>query len=103
MADIERELAISSIGEHTEVIGVEALRLLREKAAALDFLMRMAVEGGRIVSSGDLTTFQIAEAQACKRFFVGPGGGLGWAILPWELTTHNDRNREQEYFANKMK
>lgn len=65
---------------------------------ALTFLIRAASEG-RIVSSGDLNEFQIAEAQSMDRFFVEPGGGLGWAILPWSLTTAKDRMREADYFS----
>ncbi len=48
---------------------------------------------GRIVSSNDLTQHQIAEAQATGRWFVAPNG-LGWALLPWNLTTDKDRQRE---------
>jgi hypothetical protein len=64
---------------------------------ALEFLKRC--NGHRIVSSGDLTTLQIAEAQARKLWYVEPGGGFGWALLPWELTTDKDRQRERRYFT----
>lgn len=60
---------------------------------ALTFLKRAADGEHRIVSSGDLTTFQIAEAQSQGRFYVEPGGGLGWALLPWHLTTDKDQQR----------
>lgn len=62
---------------------------------ALEFLKRAGTDG-RIVSSGDLTTLQIAEAQACKRFYVEPGGGLGWALMPWEVATLKDVTRHAE-------
>lgn len=64
---------------------------------ALKFLLSMGE--GRIVSSGDLTRLQIAEAQARGRFYVEPGGGLGWAVVPWDLTTAKDRKREADYFS----
>ncbi len=67
---------------------------------ALEFLKRAAFNQHRIVSSGDLTTMQITEAQARGLFYVEPGGGLGWALVPWELTTPKDRKREEEYFAS---
>jgi hypothetical protein len=61
---------------------------------ALAFL-KMASDGkGRIVSSGDLTVIEIAQARACGRFFVEPGGGLGWALIPWEVSTEKDHHRE---------
>lgn len=47
----------------------------------------------RIVSSGDLTVLQIAEAQACGRFYVHEPTGYGWAALPWFLTTEKDELR----------
>lgn len=61
---------------------------------ALEFLKRAAYGKHRIVSSGDLTTLQIAEAQACDRFFVDTDTGLGWALLPWELSAQKDKMRE---------
>lgn len=73
--------------------------LLKEKSEMLAFLKRAADGKHRIVSSGDLTTPQIYEAQASKRFYIEPGGGLGWALLPWELTTKKDREREADYFS----
>ncbi len=61
---------------------------------ALAFLRRAADGQHRIVSSGDLTTLQIAEARATGRFYVEPGGGLGWALLPWNFSTDKDKQRE---------
>ena len=61
---------------------------------ALEFLKRASDGKHRIVSSGDLTHHQIAVAQANKQFYVEPGGGLGWALLPWEVTTYKDRAHE---------
>lgn len=85
-----------------------AERALAEPAGALpvadgafEFLKRAADGEHRIVSSGDLTEIQIAEAQACGRFYVEPGGGLGWALLPWSLTTTKDRDREALYLVGK--
>ena len=51
----------------------------------------------RLVSSGDLTTHQISEAQANGTFWVDEPTGLGFALVPWELTTNKDRARELEY------
>jgi len=48
---------------------------------------------GRIVSASDLTVHQICEAQVYKRWFV-TDDGLGFAVLPWNLTTDMDRARE---------
>jgi hypothetical protein len=68
------------------------------KETAEDFLVRAASTGGRVVSSNDLNEFQIAEARREFKFFVTEGG-LGFAILPWELTTDKDRKREADYFG----
>lgn len=65
--------------------------------SAETFLRQCAENGGRIVSSGDLTEMQISEAQANDRFYVDEETGLGWAILPWDLTTEKDLAREIEY------
>jgi hypothetical protein len=62
---------------------------------ALEFLYRAADGKHRIVSTGDLHEMQIAEARTEGRMFVEPGGGLGWVLLPWELTTSKDKEREQ--------
>lgn len=48
---------------------------------------------GRIVSSSHLTPHQVAEAQSLGRWFV-TSSGLGFANLPWALTTDMDRARE---------
>ena len=80
----------------------ECARLRAELAEAekraeemLAFLKRSADGKHRIVSSGDLTTIQQADAQADRRFYVEPGGGLGWALLPWHLRTPKDKEREE--------
>ena len=65
---------------------------------AIEFLRRTS-EGHRIVSSNDLNHHQIVEAQARKLFFVDGETGFGWALLPWELTTDKDREREADYFS----
>lgn len=67
--------------------------------SALDFLKRGASGEYRIVASGDLTTMQITEAQSRGLLYVEPGGGIGWALVPWDLTTPKDRKREAEYFS----
>lgn len=64
----------------------------------LDF-MKKFVDGHRIVSTGDLSLMQIAEAKKENRFFVDEESSLGWVALPWELTTHNDRDRETKYLV----
>lgn len=61
---------------------------------AVKFLKRAADGKHRIVSSGDLTLLQIAEARAANLFYVEPSCVFGWALLPWELTTDKDRQRE---------
>jgi len=66
---------------------------------ALEFLKRAADGKHRIVSSGDLHVMQISEAQANKLFFVDDQTGLGWALVPWELTTAKDRHRESGFFT----
>ncbi len=68
---------------------------------ALEFLKRAADGKHRIVSSGDLHAMQISEAQAEKKFFVDEETGLGWALVPWELTTAKDRHREEDFFSRK--
>lgn len=65
---------------------------------AIEFLKRSADGKHRIVSSGDLHVMQISEAQANKLFFVDDETGLGWALVPWELTTAKDRSREEGFF-----
>lgn len=61
--------------------------------SSLEFLLRF-VNGYRIVSTGDLTVEQIAEARNEDRLFVDEGTQLGWVALPWELSTIKDKRRE---------
>lgn len=62
---------------------------------ALKFLQRCGgLPAGRIVCSSDLTVHQIAEARVENRFYVDPEG-FGYALLPWELTTEKDVERER--------
>jgi hypothetical protein len=68
------------------------------KETAEDFLLRSSNLNGRIVNSDDLSDLQISEARKEFRFFVTEQG-LGFAILPWELTTRKDRKREADYFS----
>ena len=62
--------------------------------ALLAFLKRAAAGEGRVVSSGDLLRVQIVEAQATDRFYVDESSSLGWALVPWELTTEKDEARQ---------
>lgn len=65
---------------------------------ALEFL-KLASDGKhRIVSSGDLTELQIATCRMRGHFYAEPGGGLGWALVPWELSTQKDDMREAGLF-----
>lgn len=66
----------------------------KNEGEMLSFLRRSTTGKFRIVSSGDLTALQIAEAQAEGRFYVEPGGGLGWALVPWDIATGRDAIRE---------
>ena len=61
---------------------------------ALAFIKKF-VDGYRIVSTGDLTDFQISNAQVEDRMYVEPNGGLGWVALTWDLTTLKDKQREE--------
>ncbi len=63
-----------------------------------DFLM-LSTNEMRIVSSGDMTELQISESRQANRFFVDEETGLGFAAIPWELTTSKDRKREAGYFS----
>lgn len=69
---------------------------------AIEFLKR-AANGHRIVSSGYLNELQMCEARREGKWFVDEETGLGFALLPWELTTEKDRKREQSYFAAHVK
>lgn len=68
---------------------------------AIEFLRHAASDTNpcRIVSTNDLDVFQIGEARAQKRMFVDEETGLGWVMLPWDLTTGRDRKREAYYFS----
>lgn len=66
---------------------------------ALKFLGRAAIENSRIVSSCDLHEIAISEFQAQGRFYIDPESGLGWALVPWEISTKKDRAREADYFS----
>jgi hypothetical protein len=52
-------------------------RTLEEQALA--FLYKLAEGGGAIVSSNNCSEMEIANAQACGRFFVDPDG-LGYVL-----------------------
>lgn len=63
-----------------------------------NFVRKYCGAGYRIVSTGDLTEMQIAEARQDSRFYVN-NEGFGFVALPWELTTDKDEER----FRNKLK
>lgn len=63
---------------------------------ALAFLKRCADGKHRIVCTGDLTEFQIAEARRENKMWVDPDG-FGYVLLPWSLTTAKDNQREAAY------
>ena len=65
---------------------------------AIEFLKRSSDGKHRVVSTGELNIYQIAEAQRDGKMFVDQTTGLGWVLLPWECTTDKDRNREEQYF-----
>ncbi len=65
---------------------------------ALEFLKRASYGKHRIVSTGDLTELQIAEAQASGLMYVDPDSMLGWVLLPWELRTRKDAMRESDFW-----
>lgn len=58
-----------------------------------DELLMFAAVSGRVVCSGDLTSLQIAEAQASGCWYVNDKG-FGFTVLPWSLTTQKDKMRE---------
>lgn len=61
-----------------------------------DLLIVARLLPSRIVCAVDLREEQIAEAQQCGRYWVGPDG-VGWVALPWSITTEKDRFREGRY------
>lgn len=63
---------------------------------ALEFLRRTSAGDGRIVSTADLDQHQIAEARVTGRVFVTPTG-LGYVVLPWDLRTAKDAERERRH------
>ena len=65
--------------------------------SAEQFLAKAVAVGGRIVSSNDLNEWQLSEARVLGNWWVS-SEGFGWAILPWSLTTDQDRNREKKFF-----
>ena len=69
--------------------------------SAEQFLMRAVESGGRVVSSNDLNKWQLSESQANGKWWVS-SEGFGWAILPWELTTDKDRDRERSFFKSEI-
>lgn len=70
---------------------------------ALNFLRRAASENARIVSTGDLHEIVIAEASAHGRMYVDPETGLGWVLMPWDISTVKDREREKAFSARNAK
>jgi hypothetical protein len=68
---------------------------------AIEFLKRSSDGKHRVVSTGELNIYQIAEAQRDGKMFVDQKTGLGWVLLPWECTTDKDRNREEQYLISR--
>lgn len=95
-AQLDTEKSLRSMSEHLNNTKQDEINELKARAVpngALDF-MKKFIDGHRIVSSGDLTDFQISNAQVEDRMYVEPNGGLGWVALPWDLTTTKDKQRE---------
>jgi hypothetical protein len=69
---------------------------------ALEFLKRASYGTHRIVSTGDLTELQIAEAASCGRMWVDEETHLGWVLLPWELRTQKDAMREEGFWQKRV-
>ena len=55
-----------------------------------ELLNRVAEGEGRLVSTGDLTELQVGEARSRDLMYVDDGG-LGWVMLPWEVTCSRHR------------
>lgn len=81
------------------VLGNNALGVSGQNNPLLSFIKKFS-NGHRIVSTNDLTEFQIAEAREENRLYVDELSGLGWIALPWDITTLKDRNRERNYLRN---
>lgn len=62
--------------------------------SAIDFVRRAAKLGGRIVCTGDLLDIQIAHARVNNTMWVDPDSAIGYVILPWNLSTVQDKERE---------
>jgi len=67
---------------------------------AIEFLKR--TDGHRVVSTGDLNEYQIAEARRDGKMFVDEDTGFGWVLLPWSLTTDKDREREKKFLESAL-
>lgn len=52
-----------------------------ETQAALEFLRKLVTGGGKIVSTNDLTVFEISSARAEDRLFVDENG-FGFVYFP---------------------
>lgn len=64
---------------------------------AEEFLHKAAASNGRIVGTGDLLPLQVAEAREEDMIFILPDG-QGFAIVPWDISTPKDRQREMRFF-----
>lgn len=66
---------------------------------ALLFLKRCSEGNYRIVCTGDLTEFQIADARVDDRMWVDDAG-IGFVLLSFDLSTPKDKAREQRLAVN---
>lgn len=67
----------------------------KELEACRLFLYRAASENARIVSTNDLLDIQIVQARQDGRMIVLQDG-LGFVLLPFEISTPKDKSREQQ-------
>lgn len=72
---------------------------MKQAEAALNFLKRCSEGNYRIVCTGDLTEFQIAEARVENRMWVNDDG-IGFVLLSFDLSTPKDKAREQRLADN---
>lgn len=100
----------SNLGHYCKYCIIDALSQADDRPQAMaeppstraDELLMSSSGTGRIVCSGALTELQIAAARADKRFYVNPRG-FGFAMLPWDLSTLKDLEREGARASGQVK